>query len=35
MAKNKIAFLVLLGSIQDTNALIPEGDCSPRHHRVC
>lgn len=26
MAKNKIAYLVLLGSIQDTNALIPAGE---------
>lgn len=25
MAKNKTAYLVLLGSIQDTNALIPAG----------
>lgn len=26
MAKNKTAYLVLLGSIQDTNALIPAGE---------
>lgn len=26
MAKNKIAYLVLHGSIQDTNALIPAGE---------
>lgn len=26
MAKNKTAYLVLIGSIQDTNALIPAGE---------